>query len=91
MALAPRPVPVFRQNLPEGYLLGVIREEFGPLLDGTDLSLLSVVGGTGIGRVSVTPEGVQPGVEMAPLEIEHLLKAENTSKRFAALVRQYAR
>lgn len=36
--------PFFRQNLPEGYLLGVIREEFGPLLDGTDLSLLGVVG-----------------------------------------------
>src|SRR3989338_9225534 len=79
------------KNLPEGYLLGVIREEFGPLLDGTDLSLLGVVGGTGIGRISVTPEGIQPGVEMAPLEISHLLKAENTSERFAALVRQYAR
>ena len=32
--------PFFRQNLPEGYLLGIIREEFGPWLDGTDLSLL---------------------------------------------------
>ena len=37
--------PFFRQNLPEGYLLNIIREEFGPLLDGTDLSLLAVVGG----------------------------------------------
>ena len=26
--------PFFRQNLPEGYLLGIIRETFGPLLDG---------------------------------------------------------
>lgn len=83
--------PFFRQNLPEGYLLSVIREEFGPLLDGTDLSLLGVVGGAGIGRVSVTPEGTQPGIEMTPLEINHLLKAENTTERFAALVRQYAR
>lgn len=82
--------PFFRQNLPEGYLLGVIREAFGPLLDGTDLSLLALVGGTGIGRVSVTPEGVQPGVEMAPLEISRLLKAENTTEHFAELVRQYA-
>lgn len=49
--------PFFRQNLPEGYLLGVIREEFGRYLDGTDLSLLAVVGGAGIGRVTVTPEG----------------------------------
>ena len=37
--------PFFRQNLPEGYLLSIIREEFGPLLDGTDFSLLAVVGG----------------------------------------------
>ncbi|MDZ3990957.1 type II toxin-antitoxin system HipA family toxin [Pseudomonas sp. Teo4] len=83
--------PFFRQNLPEGYLLNVIREEFGPLLDGTDLSLLGLVGGTGIGRVSVTPESVKPGIEMEPLEIGHLLKAENSTERFAALVRQYAR
>lgn len=83
--------PFFRQNLPEGYLLNVIREEFGPFLDGTDLSLLGLVGGTGIGRVAVTPEGIQPGVEMEPLEISHLLKAENTTEKFASLVRQYAR
>lgn len=34
--------PFFRQNLPEGFLLQVIREAFGPYLDGTDLSLLAV-------------------------------------------------
>src|SRR6266851_3927586 len=44
--------PFFRQNLPEGFLLNIIREEFGPYLDGTDLSLLAVVGGMGIGRVT---------------------------------------
>lgn len=83
--------PFFRQNLPEGYLLGIIREEFAPLLDGTDLSLLSVVGGTGVGRVTVTPEGVMPGTELDPLEIEGLLTAENTADHFAELVRRYAR
>jgi serine/threonine-protein kinase HipA len=83
--------PFFRQNLPEGYLLGVIREEFGPLLDGTDLSLLAVVGGTGIGRVTVTPEGVAPGAELEPLQIEQLLTGENSTEKFTALVRQYAR
>ncbi|EUB73628.1 HipA domain protein [Pseudomonas sp. GM41(2012)] len=83
--------PFFRQNLPEGYLLGVIREEFGALLDGTDLSLLAVIGGAGIGRVTVTPEGVLPGGELEPLEIGQLLKAENTSEHFSTLVRRYAR
>jgi serine/threonine-protein kinase HipA len=83
--------PFFRQNLPEGYLLDIIREEFGPLLDGTDLSLLAVVGGAGIGRVTVTPEGAVPGEELLPLQIEQLLTAENTAATFSALVRQYAR
>jgi len=83
--------PFFRQNLPEGYLLGIIREEFGPLLDGTDLSLLAVVGGMGVGRVTVTPEGMAPGVDLQPLQIEALLTADNTSEHFASLVRQYAR
>ena len=83
--------PFFRQNLPEGYLLEVIREEFGPLLDGTDLSLLAVVGGAGIGRVTVTPEGVAPGTDLQPFQIEQLLTGENTTEKFAALVRQYAR
>lgn len=83
--------PFFRQNLPEGYLLSIIREEFGPLLDGTDLSLLAVVGGTGIGRVTVNPEGIAPDTRMDPLQVEALLKAENTSEHFSALMRQYAR
>jgi serine/threonine-protein kinase HipA len=77
--------------LPEGYLLGVIREEFGSLLDGTDLSLLAVIGGAGIGRVTVTPEGVMPGGELEPLEIGQLLSSENTTEHFATLVRRYAR
>ncbi|MCK9507142.1 MAG: type II toxin-antitoxin system HipA family toxin [Pigmentiphaga sp.] len=83
--------PFFRQNLPEGYLLSIIREEFGPLLDGTDLSLLAVVGGMGIGRVTVTPEGGTASGDVEPLQIESLLKAENTATHFASLVRRYAR
>lgn len=83
--------PFFRQNLPEGYLLGVIREEFGPLLDGTDLSLLAVIGSSGVGRVTVTPEGIAPGEELDLLQINDLLKGNNTADRFAALVRRSAR
>lgn len=83
--------PFFRQNLPEGHLLDVIRELFGPLMDGTDLSLLAVVGASGIGRVAVTAEGAAPGVALAPLSIQDLLTAENTAPRFEELVREYAR
>lgn len=83
--------PFFRQNLPEGFLLNVIREDFGRQLDGTDLSLLALVGGSGIGRVAVTPEGAAPGVELAPLQLESLLKSETSPEKFATLVREYAR
>jgi serine/threonine-protein kinase HipA len=83
--------PFFRQNLPEGYLLNVIREEFGRYLDGTDLTLLAVVGGSGIGRVTVTAEGLPAGVGLRPLDIQQLLKGENTAEGFASLVREYAR
>ncbi len=83
--------PFFRQNLPEGFLLGVIREEFGRHLDGTDLSLLALVGGSGIGRVAVTPEGATPGAHLAPLHLEALLKSETSPAKFEALVREYAR
>ncbi|PMS35809.1 serine/threonine-protein kinase HipA [Trinickia symbiotica] len=83
--------PFFRQNLPEGYLLNVIREEFGPYLDGTDLSLLAVIGGMSIGRVTVTPEGAEPGSDLEPVHIEELLHGDNTAECFASLVRTYAR
>src|SRR5882757_8036452 len=81
--------PFFRQNLPEGYLLNIIREEFGPLLDGTDLSLLVVVGSMGIGRVTVTAEGLMPGNDLQPFAVESLLTADNTAEHFADLVRSY--
>lgn len=88
----PRDVhPFFRQNLPEGFLLSIIREDFGPVLDGTDLSLLAVVGGMGIGRVTVTPEGAKPATELDTLAIEDLVAADNTAEHFAQLVRKYAR
>jgi serine/threonine-protein kinase HipA len=83
--------PFFRQNLPEGYLLNLIREQFGPLLDGTDLSLLAVVGAMGIGRVTVTPEGVTPGTELQALDVKDILHGDNTTEHFAQLVREYAR
>jgi serine/threonine-protein kinase HipA len=83
--------PFFRQNLPEGYLLNLIREQFGPLLDGTDLSLLAVVGAMGIGRVTVTPEGVAPGTELQALDVQDILHGDNTAEHFAQLVREYAR
>src|SRR5215469_12529440 len=83
--------PFFRQNLPEGYLLQIIRDEFGHYLDGTDLSLLAVIGGAGIGRVTVTPTDGQPGGELDPLDLDTLLHQDVSTEHFAELVRYYAR
>ena len=83
--------PFFRQNLPEGYLLSVIREQFASLLDGTDLALLAVVGGTSIGRVTVTPEGAESNQELSALDVKGILQGDNTAARFERLVRDYAR
>lgn len=45
----------------------------------------------GIGRVTATPEGYEPGAELEPLAVEELVAADNTAENFAQLVRKYAR
>jgi serine/threonine-protein kinase HipA len=83
--------PFFRQNLPEGYLLSILREVLGSALDGTDLSLLAVVGRNSIGRVAVTPPQMQgPGPE-DPLDLQALLHEDFSPQYFDDLVRRYAR
>lgn len=83
--------PFFRQNLPEGYLLSILREVLGSALDGTDLSLLAVVGRNGIGRVAVmSPQaGNHPADDS--LDVETLLHEDFSPRYFDDLVRRYAR
>jgi serine/threonine-protein kinase HipA len=83
--------PFFRQNLPEGYLLSVLREVLGSTLDGTDLSLLAVVGRNGIGRVTVTPPQVQDHAPEEPLDLKALLHEDFSPQYFDGLLRRYAR
>jgi serine/threonine-protein kinase HipA len=82
--------PFFRQNLPEGYLLSILREVLGSALDGTDLSLLAVVGRNGIGRVTVTPP-MQDRAPEEPLDLKALLHEDFSPNYFDGLVRRYAR
>ena len=82
--------PFFRQNLPEGYLLSILREVLGSALDGTDLSLLAVVGGNAIGRVTVTPP-MQDRTPEEPLDLKALLHEDFSPNYFDDLVRRYAR
>jgi serine/threonine-protein kinase HipA len=83
--------PFFRQNLPEGYLLSILREMLGSALDGTDLSLLAVVGRNGIGRVTVTPPQLQDRAPEESLDLKALLHDDFSPKYFDDLVRRYAR
>lgn len=82
--------PFFRQNLPEGYLLSLLREVFGPHLDGTDFSLLALVGAAGIGRVTVVPQGAAVAATPSPLDLAALLRTPTSPEAFAGLVRQHA-
>jgi serine/threonine-protein kinase HipA len=83
--------PFFRQNLPEGYLLTILRDMLGSALDGTDLSLLAVVGRNGIGRVTVTPPRMQDRAPEESLDLKALLHADYSPEYFDDLVRRYAR
>src|SRR5579875_141081 len=43
--------PIFQMNLPEGYLLQVLQEQFGPHIGASPMALLSVIGRNMIGRI----------------------------------------
>src|ERR1039457_4067707 len=71
--------PIFRMNLPEGYLLQVLQEEFGPHIGASPVALLSVIGRNMVGRLKVAA----PGAE--------LLKGDNSEEAFSQLVREHAK
>lgn len=83
--------PFFRMNLPEGDQLGMLKEAFGPRLDGTDLTLLGLVGANGIGRIKVVPEGQSPTDSPEDFDLGHVLKGDNRESAFRDLLRQHLR
>ena len=82
--------PIFRMNLPEGYLLHVLEEQFGPHIGASPMALLSVVGRNMIGRVQVAPLGANLQEPISPLAVAELLTGDNSEAAFSALVRKYA-
>jgi serine/threonine-protein kinase HipA len=44
-------------NLPEGYLLQVLQEQFGPHIGASSVALLSVIGRNMVGRLQVAAPG----------------------------------
>ncbi len=82
--------PVFQMNLPEGYLLQVLQEKFGPHIGASPMALLSVIGRNMIGRIQVAPPGANPDEPAKPVDVASLLQGENSEEAFAELVRQHA-
>lgn len=82
--------PVFQMNLPEGYLLQVLQEQFGPHIGASPMALLSVIGRNMIGRIQVAPLGANLEEPPKPVDVAGLLQGDNSEEAFAELVRQHA-
>jgi serine/threonine-protein kinase HipA len=82
--------PVFQMNLPEGYLLQVLQEQFGPHIGASPMALLSVIGRNMIGRVQVAPAGATLDEPATPVDVASLLQGDNSEEAFAELVRRHA-
>jgi serine/threonine-protein kinase HipA len=82
--------PVFQMNLPEGYLLQILQEQFGPHIGADPIALLSVIGRNMIGRLQVAAAGTALEEPAKPIEVNELLREDNSERAFAELVRQHA-
>jgi serine/threonine-protein kinase HipA len=82
--------PVFQMNLPEGYLLQVLQEQFGPIIGASPMALLSVIGRNMIGRVQVASPGAVLDEPAQPIDVAALLQGDNSEEAFADLVRRHA-
>jgi serine/threonine-protein kinase HipA len=83
--------PIFQMNLPEGYLLQVLQEQFGPVLGASPTALLSVIGRNMVGRLQVAPPDASLDEPAKPIEVAELLKGDNSEEAFSQLVREHAR
>jgi HipA-like protein len=83
--------PIFRMNLPEGYVLQVLQEEFGPIVGASPIALLSVIGPNMVGRMQVTLPGATLDEPAKPIEVSELLKEVNSEEAFSRLVREPAK
>ena len=83
--------PIFQMNLPEGYLLQVLQEEFGPHIGASPMALLSVIGRNMVGRLQVAPPGAALNEPASPIDVTDILKGDNLEEAFTALVREHAR
>lgn len=82
--------PVFQMNLPEGYLLQVLQEQFGPHIGASPIALLSVIGRNMVGRIQIAAAGARLDEPAKAVEVAAILQGDNSEEAFAELVRQHA-
>lgn len=82
--------PLFRMNLPEGFLLSILQEQLGPHVGASPLNMLSVVGRNAIGRVKVATPGADPTQPPVPFDLNGILRGDNSEEAFVDLVRRHA-
>lgn len=82
--------PVLQMNLPEGYLLQVLQEQFGPHVGARPTALLAVIGRNMIGRLKVAAPGAVLEGPPRTIEVAELLHGDNSEAAFAELVRRHA-
>lgn len=81
--------PFFQVNLPEGFLLSVLKEQLGPHLGSRPLDLLAVVGQNTIGRVQLAP-GTALEPTQAAIDLKALLHGKHSAEVFVDLLRTHA-
>lgn len=81
---------VIRQNLPEGYLLGWIKEKFGKTMKINDFNILTLTGRSTIGRVQCLPDEVPTAKAQEGEDLKELLAWKGTEDLFNHLADKYA-
>jgi serine/threonine-protein kinase HipA len=82
--------PIFEMNLPEGALLERLRLLFAKTIDDfDDLALLSILGGSQIGRLRYAPTG-KPLQDVPAQNLKSLLAQRGSEDLFESLLAEYA-
>ncbi|WP_334190646.1 type II toxin-antitoxin system HipA family toxin [Noviherbaspirillum sp.] len=81
---------VLRQNLPEGYLLNWLHEQFGKTMKMDDFNILALTGKDMIGRVRCSLDKDDHNAAPEPEDLKALLTWRGSEDLFEHLARKYA-
>lgn len=81
---------VLRQNLPEGYLLHWLYEQFGKTMKMDDFNILALIGRDMIGRVRCSLDANSPEKSPEPEDLKALLTWQGSEDLFEHLALKYA-